>query len=106
QALIPNCNGVDWWYVTHGAITTNSGKIYVTPITAAGPGATTTYAIGLNTSLGSPLGAITPSVDGTRLAFIQAPSKEIAVYSFNRSTGAVATILAPMVVNAWADIAF
>src|SRR6185369_13816246 len=55
---------------------------------------------------GSPLGAITPSVDGTRLAFIQAPSKEIAVYSFNRSTGAVATILAPMVVNAWADIAF
>ena len=103
EALIPHCNGTDWWYILNGD-GTSSGKIFVTLVTSAGPVSTTVYNIGM-TPMGVPAGAITPTPDGTKLAMANLSSKQIAAYNFDRVTGAVTTLLTPMAVNAWADVA-
>ena len=103
QALIPHCNGTDWWYILNGD-GTSSGKIFVTRVTSAGPISTVVYNIGM-TMAGVPAGAITPTADGTRIAMANLSSKQIAAYNFDRATGVPTTLLAPMVVNAWADVA-
>jgi PKD repeat protein len=103
QALIPHCDGTDWWYILNGD-GTSSGKIFVTLVTAAGPTTTTVYPIGMTVS-GAPAGAITPTPDGTRIAMANLSSQQIAAYDFDRATGVVSTVLAPTAVGAWADVA-
>lgn len=103
QALIPHCNGTDWWWILNGDGTT-SGKIFVTLVTSAGPVSTTVYNIGMTVS-GAPAGAITPTPDGTRIAMANLSSQQIAAYNFDRSTGVISTVLAPTAVGAWADVA-
>ena len=102
-ALIPHCNGTDWWLILNGDGTA-SGKIFVTLVTSAGPTTTTVYNIGM-TMAGVPAGAITPTPDGTRIAMANLSSKQIAADNFDRATGVPTTVLAPMAVNAWADVA-
>ncbi|MCC6653087.1 MAG: PKD domain-containing protein, partial [Candidatus Eisenbacteria bacterium] len=99
MAVIPHCNGVDWWVITNGA-NSGSGKLFVTLVTSAGPGASTAYNIGLALP-GVGLGSVVPSFDGTRVAVVSTgagiyPNNgQIAVYNFNRSTGVPTTLLAP-----------
>jgi len=76
MAVIPHCNGNDWWIISHGAWTT-AGTMYITLVTAAGPVSTQTYVSGLNIP-GAPVGAIVPSADGTRFAVIAVASYSVA----------------------------
>ena len=103
-ALIPHCNGTDWWLITHGAGPTNGNKVFVTLVTAAGPGASVAYPIGMNLTYNSP-GMITASVDGTRFAAI-AYFQDIAAWDFDRATGVPTVAMAPITtLNPWADVA-
>lgn len=102
QTLIPHCNGTDWWWITHGAGTTN-GKVFVTLVTSAGPVSTTAYSIGMNVP-NVPAGSITPTADGTVVAMINLAGKEMAAYKFDRTTGVPTTLLAPTAVQGWTDI--
>ncbi len=102
QALIPHCNGTDWWWITNGAGTT-SGKLFVTLVTAAGPTTSTAYNIGVSAP-SVPAGTIAPSADGSRFAIATLASQQIAVYDFDRSTGVPTTVVAPTAVQAWDDI--
>lgn len=111
MAAIPHCNGVDWWLVTNGA-NSGSGRLYVTLVTGAGPVSTTAYTIGIAVP-STGLGSVVPSSDGTRIAVVSATAGvypnigQIAVYSFNRTTGIPGVILAPTGTwDGYSDIAF
>ncbi|MEP7027149.1 MAG: PKD domain-containing protein [Candidatus Eisenbacteria bacterium] len=100
-AAIPHCNGTDWWLLTHGGYM-DTYKIYITRVTSAGPISTTVSNLGMDIP-GTLFGGIRPTADGTKFAIADASTKEVAVYGFNRSTGAVSTVLAPTVIDAWSD---
>jgi len=114
MTLIPHCNGTDWWLVTTGSgqdlTATNNWTqfIYVTPITAAGPGVTVAYNNGIGGPAGqySAWGALTASRDGSRLAIIQAQAQSIGLYTFNRSTGAPTLLYNTGNIDANHDCAF
>lgn len=104
QTLIPHCNGVDWWHISHGASGLGS-RVYVTPVTSAGIGAGIGYPIGLNVPSVS-LGGIAPSSDGSMFAACSFKSKELGVYNFDRSTGVPTTRIAPAIMGADDDACF
>ena len=106
MAVIPHCNGTDWWLISHGGWNTD-GKLFVTRVTSAGPTVTTAYSLGLAVP-GSPfLGAIVPSRDGTRIAGVSASYGTLAVWNFNRTTGVPTTLLATTgTYGGYADVAF
>jgi PKD repeat protein len=113
MTLIPQCNGTDWWLITHGADSINVNNdwnkyIYVTPITSAGPGVSVAYSNGLGgpgTNY-SAWGALTASKDGSRLAVIEAKGERIGIYNFNRVTGTPTLLLKTGDIDANQDVAF
>lgn len=102
-ALIPHCNGTDWWLVSEGWNGTAT-KVFVTPITSAGPGASTAYP----TSGGHGLnpGSIVPTADGTMFATCAIANADVTVYDFDRATGAVTVHLPTTALNVYTDLAF
>ena len=100
EALIPNCNGTDWWLITEGA-SGNVAKVFVTPITSAGPGVSMAFTPSGGHGLNP--GAIVPSADGTEFVTVAIASADITVYDFDRATGAVGVHLPSTVVGAYTD---
>ena len=98
-ALIPNCNGTDWWLITEGA-TGNVAKVFVTPVTSAGPGVTQAYTP--SGGHGTAPGAIVPSADGTMFSTV-ANIGDVAIYNFNRATGSVSVSMPSTVIGAYYD---
>lgn len=107
QALIPHCNGVDWWFITHGAGGA-SGKIFVTLVKSAGPVSSIAYPIGMaiNTGSGNRPGTISPSPDGSKFAICGFFSYQMAVYSFNRTTGIPTALVGPANYGKVIDVCF
>lgn len=96
---------MDWWLISHGVWTTN-GKLFVTLVTSAGPVSTVSYSNGVS-SPGLPLGMLTASRDGTRIAAVCYGGNQIGVWNFNRTTGVPTTLLAPTAsFGSYSDVCF
>ncbi len=104
QTLIPHCNGVDWWYITHGA-STWAGTVYVTLVTSAGAGASVSYPIGLPGPIGG-LGAITATRDGSKVGIVSWETGQIRIYDFSRTTGVISLSQNLGALGGYQDLAF
>ncbi len=100
-AAIPHCGGQAWFVISHGGYL-DAFKIYVTVVTSAGPVSTNVYPIGLDVP-GTTGGSIRPTPDGTKFVITGAATKELAIYDFNRSTGAVTVSLPPTMLEVGGD---